>query len=284
MPTQAHARDNGFSAEHWSALCRILRERQVAPGFITTWNSPDGVRNWIRRVDEDAGEIALESDRSRSGGPRVITLGMLRRPRGSTSHGVILETLRLLVGEVGSAGWSAPQLVRDLLQNCWTEGWPWPPQVGTALVVARYAWTGSSPDPACDPILLDVPTQPQRFEDRFGALVADLLGFFGRGSGGHHPHGTAVYAWCEREDVNPLDLHVAWLGGSAECVACFAANAWRDLRPRVPTDPPPDCAAHPSVPPPSWEGIAGSAGRCDDEELKLLLDRNGDPALARATR
>ena len=67
-------------------------------------------------------------------------------------------------------------------------------------------WIGV-PSVDCKTLYLGTNTMnPNRFLQRVGELVKDMLGFFGEYAG-NHPGGWKLYRYCEREGIHPLDLN-----------------------------------------------------------------------------
>ncbi|TAK25706.1 MAG: hypothetical protein EPO40_21910 [Myxococcaceae bacterium] len=229
----------------WSPLCRHLRQRQVEGGFVETTS---GVRNYILQVDEDLGALVFRSERSRSGGPRSITVSMLRH-RDATTHGVLIRALRDLADQLVVAppgAWVGPFRVETLLADCLRPDQPRPPDHHGVYLVSRTAWSGA-PTVACEPLYLGSTTgRSARFRTRVGDLLADLYGFFGETTG-HSSGGQKLHRWCSAEGVPPGSLFLGWFAGSAWC-GCFERELYEAFRSTTLLNAisPPRCLEHPS--------------------------------------
>jgi len=265
----------GGDADWWPMLARRLGELQREPGYVQT---PTGVKNYILRVDEREGVVVLRSEQSRSGNPRTITLGMLRSAPRATRHGVILRAIRDLV-DPPRTGWTGPFPLRRLVEHCIDPEQPWPPADGILYFVSRRIWDGT-PSPACEPLYVGGLTgRSERMTTRVGDLVADLLGFFGGGTG-HHSGGQRLYEWCLEHAVHPLELHVGWLEDPAACRRCTEVEWNARLTPAFNAVAPPACRDHGPTPRQRWEMIWGAAGAGQTDEFTM----DPDPALERASR
>lgn len=60
---------------------------------------------------------------------------------------------------------------------------------------------------------------------------------------GHHSGGQSIHRWCWLNDINPLDLYIAWVDGS-ECHRCLENRTYRDLNPALNRVVPAKCTAH----------------------------------------
>jgi hypothetical protein len=83
-----------------------------------------------------------------------------------------------------SPRWVGPFRLRELLENCITPGYPWPPERGGVYVVSERHWAGA---PTRDARILSAggnTSQSALFLTRVGSLIADMLGFWYHHSGG----------------------------------------------------------------------------------------------------
>ena len=140
--------------------------------------------------------------------------------------------------------WAGPFQIRRLLRDTHTRSFPRPPEVGSAYLVTRRGWRNS---PAADskPLYVGgITGRSLRFRTRVGDLLADMLGFFGTGrSNGHHSGGKSLHRWCRRENVNPMDLHLAWVKRT-NCHRCLEVNLVSELKPLLNRKAPARCKIH----------------------------------------
>jgi hypothetical protein len=137
--------------------------------------------------------------------------------------------------------WVGPVQIRTLLERCLDER-VMPPKTGSAYLLTQYGWR-SRPSARCVPLYVGGTTgASDRFRTRIGDLLADMFGF-----PPHHSGGQQVYRWCVANEVNPLDLHLAWVKGT-ECHRCLEVRLHRLLAPSLNRMVPSRCAAHPQAP------------------------------------
>jgi hypothetical protein len=138
--------------------------------------------------------------------------------------------------------WIGPFQVRELLTRCLDESFPRPPVSGSAYLVSRHAWAGV-PDAACGPLYVGGNTsRSPRFRARVGSLIADLFGFYSERAG-HHSGGQSLHRWCRANDVQPLDLFIAWVDPGA-CHRCLEIDLERELSPALNRKAPARCEHH----------------------------------------
>jgi hypothetical protein len=51
---------------------------------------------------------------------------------------------------------------------------------------------------------------PKQFRNRIGLLIKDMLGFWGEETGSH-TGGHTLHRFCCEQQINPLDLQIAWI-------------------------------------------------------------------------
>ena len=119
---------------------------------------------------------------------------------------------------------------------------PAPPESGSAYLITRRPWR-TNPTADCTPLYVGGNTgKSARFRTRIGDLVADMLGLFTEETG-HHSGGQHLYAWCRTNQVNPLDLHIAWIEG-ADCHRCLENRLFGELNPILNRRVPSKCKVH----------------------------------------
>jgi|HubBroStandDraft_5_1064220.scaffolds.fasta_scaffold01051_19 hypothetical protein len=141
--------------------------------------------------------------------------------------------------------WVGPFQIRKLLEHCLDDSIPKPPHAPSAYVVTRTAWQ-SNPTAESVPLYVGGNTQnPNRFRMRVGALLADAFGFYNPKIPKGHAGGRSIHRWCFDNSENPLDLHIAWVEGSA-CHRCLECRLCQALKPRLNRSNPAKCKTHPS--------------------------------------
>jgi hypothetical protein len=140
--------------------------------------------------------------------------------------------------------WVGPFQVRKLLESCLDSTTvPKPPASGSAYLVTKTGWQ-SNPTAESVPLYVGGNTgKSARFRTRLGDLLADAFGFYTFETG-HHSGGQHIHDWCKKNEVNPLDLHIAWIAGT-ECPRCLEDRLYRGLSPRLNRMVPSKCKAHP---------------------------------------
>jgi hypothetical protein len=236
----------------WERLCDVLEGWQREGRAVET---KTGVRNQILKVDRIGGSVTLMSDRSRSGHPRTIDVGLLS-VRDATRHGVIVRVLRNIADSVMKPGeWHGPFRVSDLLVNCLNENQDWPPEDRGVYLVSRRSWNGE-PDKICEPLYVGSTTgRSPRFCTRVGDLVADMFGFYGTYTG-HSSGGIKLYRFCREQGVHPGDLFLSWYSGEKVCPRCHETRWYDRLQPPLNGSRPPMCRAHSDAPASVDEGCS----------------------------
>jgi hypothetical protein len=139
--------------------------------------------------------------------------------------------------------WVGPFQIRGLLEHCLDDAAiPRAPESGSAYLVTRNEWQ-SNPTAESAPLYVGGNTGTSaRFRTRVGDLLADSFGFYtferGHSSGGQH-----VHRWCRENQVNPLDLYIAWIEGT-ECHRCLEGRLFRELKPKLNRSTPSKCKRH----------------------------------------
>ena len=139
--------------------------------------------------------------------------------------------------------WIGPFQIRDLLEFSLKESHiPQPPDSGSTYLVSKHSWQ-THPSADSEALYIGGNTgRSARFRTRMGDLLADALGFFTNETG-HHSGGQNIHRWCLANDINPLDLYIAWVDGS-ECHRCLENRTYRDLNPALNRVVPAKCTAH----------------------------------------
>ncbi len=231
----------------WTSLCERLSGMQARGEAVET---ATGVRNEIIAVDPHGGYVDLMSERSRSGAPRRITVGMLRDPDNATAHGVIVRVLAAMAAVAsdsppssGAPGWHGGYRISDLLAGCLDDAQDWPPERLGVYLVSRRAWRGA-PTTACEPLYVGSTTgRSARFRTRMGDLLIDMFGFYGDTTG-HSSGGQSLWAWCYAQKVGPGDLFIGWYTAEAMCTRCEENRWFKGLSPLLNKKPPPACSGH----------------------------------------
>ncbi len=125
--------------------------------------------------------------------------------------------------------WVGPYRLRNLLEASITSGHPWPPRSNAIYVVTEKAWSRRPGKPAVVLYVGGNTGKSKRFCTRVGDLVADMLGFYGGGTG-HHSGGQTLWRHCKKTQTHPLDLFIGWQKG-IRCGRCAEIRAWRLLEP-----------------------------------------------------
>lgn len=155
---------------------------------------------------------------------------------------------QLLQGDYGrflaflDTAWVGPYTIGELLDNCLNGTFPRPPLSDSVYLVTALPWQGR-PSPSCLPLYVGSTTgRRSRFRARMGDLIADAFGFFQTGAG-HSSGGQSLYRYCGTNNVNPRQLHIAWLARCG-CCRCAEQYFWRDLSPKLNRKQPPLCEQH----------------------------------------
>jgi hypothetical protein len=228
----------------WGPLCEKLEEMRNNEEAVET---DTGVKNGIEVVDPYGGFIQLRSERSRSGGPRTITVGMLRYPENATAHGVIVRVLRRLADALPptaaparKAGWYGAYRISTLLDACIEDDHEWPPEHLGVYLVSRKPWKGT-PTAKCEPLYVGSTTgRAARFCTRVGDLIADMFGFYGSMTG-HSSGGQHLWEWCHQHRVKPGDLYIGWYTLDGMCPRCDENRWFAELKPSLNLKNPPSC-------------------------------------------
>jgi hypothetical protein len=139
--------------------------------------------------------------------------------------------------------WIGPFQIRKLFESC-LDGVtvPKPPDIGSAYVVTKNGWQ-SNPTKESIPLYVGGNTgNSARFRTRVGDLLADAFGFY-TSETGHHSGGQSIHNWCLKNEVNPLDLHIAWIEGT-KCHRCLEDRLYQGLKPRLNLVVPRKCKKH----------------------------------------
>jgi hypothetical protein len=140
--------------------------------------------------------------------------------------------------------WVGPFQIRQLLEHCLDNNVPKPPHAPSAYLVTRTAWQ-STPTVNSVPLYVGGNTRnPDRFRMRVGALLADAFGFYNPKIKQGHAGGRSIHKWCLHNEVNPLDLYLAWITGS-ECHRCLECRLYQGLEPKLNRSSPAKCKTHP---------------------------------------
>lgn len=126
---------------------------------------------------------------------------------------------------------SDPIQMRTLLNNCVENPSLLPPISTSAYIVTLNKWKGQ---PVADSFPLYAggnSKNTDRFRTRVGDLIADMLGFYGGGTG-HHSGGKALHAWCQSQLLNPLDLYISWVIKSP-CFRCAEIELYEKFKPSL---------------------------------------------------
>jgi hypothetical protein len=139
--------------------------------------------------------------------------------------------------------WVGPIQIRKLLESCLDGAiTPKPPASGSAYLVTRTGWQ-LNPTIESGPLYIGGNTgKSARFRTRLGDLLADAFGFY-TSETGHHSGGQHIHEWCVKNQVNPLDLHIAWIEGT-ECHRCLEDRLYRGLSPTLNRMVPSKCKTH----------------------------------------
>ena len=138
--------------------------------------------------------------------------------------------------------WLGPYRLRDLLENSMNDKHPWPPDHNGVYVISQKEWK-DFPTTDCLPLYAGGTTgKSKRFCTRVGDLIADMLGFFGEDTG-HHSGGQHLYDYCEKNEINPLDLFLGW-AEHCSCFRCAEASIIKNLAPQLNRKSPARCPKH----------------------------------------
>jgi hypothetical protein len=138
--------------------------------------------------------------------------------------------------------WVGPFAIEDLLRHSIDESYSRPPESGSAYMVTLHSWQGR-PTIECRPLYIGGNTgRSKRFRTRIGDLLADLFGFFGEETA-HHSGGQSLHRYCRENNINPLELHIAWVK-MAECHRCLEVDLYSRLKPLLNRRVPPKCSDH----------------------------------------
>lgn len=228
----------------WGPLCDRLMEMRDKGQAIETGT---GVKNEIKEVDPHGGFLTLQSERSRSGGPRTITVGMLHAAESATAHGVIVRVLWNLAQSLlptilptRSAGWHGAYKVSTLLDACIDDAHDWPPERLGVYLVSRKTWT-DVPTAKCEPLYVGSTTgRSARFCTRVGDLIIDMFGFYGATTG-HSSGGQSIWQWCHQHRVKPGELYIGWYTLDSMCPRCEEKRWVAELQPTLNKNTPPRC-------------------------------------------
>jgi hypothetical protein len=142
--------------------------------------------------------------------------------------------------------WVGPVQIRRLLDSC-LDGKTVlvPPEVGSAYLVTRHAWQ-LAPGAESRPLYVGgITGKSDRFRTRIGDVMADAFGFY-TAKTGHSSGGQSIHRWCLENQVNPADLHLAWVEGH-ECHRCLEGRLYEALSPELNRNIPSRCTAHPRM-------------------------------------
>lgn len=92
--------------------------------------------------------------------------------------------------------------------------------------MTRRAWN-ENPFPAEPPYV----RMSTKLRNRIGQLVKDMFGLCStREDGGSSAGGQRLFGWATANNVNPLDLHFAWIEGT-QCHCCLEYRMYQHLKP-----------------------------------------------------
>ena len=138
--------------------------------------------------------------------------------------------------------WVGPLQIRKLIDSCLDEAIPKPPEFGSAYLVTKNKWH-SNPTVESAPLYVGGNTgKSARFRTQIGDLLADAFGFY-TSQTGHSSGGKSLHKWCRESQVNPLDLYIAWIEGTA-CHRCLEDRLYRGLSPILNRNVPSRCTTH----------------------------------------
>jgi hypothetical protein len=141
------------------------------------------------------------------------------------------------------ASWVGPYQIRKMLEL--SIGWKHPRRdTKTAYVITRSKWD-DWPSPDSGPLYVGGTTgKNPRFWSRLGDLIADLFGFFTDDkTSSHHAGARSIRKWCRHNEVNPLDLYLAWVKGN-RCHRCLETELFERVMPELNKIRPPLCKLH----------------------------------------
>jgi hypothetical protein len=138
--------------------------------------------------------------------------------------------------------WIGPFQIRTLLEFCLDDAVPKPPLASSAYLLTKAKWQ-LNPSADSAPLYVGGNTgKSARFRTRVGDLLADAFGFYSAETG-HHSGGQEIHKWCRQNQVNPLELHIAWIEG-AECNRCLEDRLFRKCKPILNRVIPSRCKTH----------------------------------------
>jgi hypothetical protein len=138
--------------------------------------------------------------------------------------------------------WIGPFTIDELLNNCFNDSYPRPPELDSIYVISRNMWT-NNPTKDCIPLYIGSNTgKSKRFRTRIGDLIADMFGFFGEETG-HHSGGQTLYKYCKESSLNPKNLFIGWLT-NCKCQRCEENAIYNQLQPSLNKSRPPKCNRH----------------------------------------
>jgi hypothetical protein len=135
--------------------------------------------------------------------------------------------------------WIGPFTINHLLDDFSIR----PPEDKGIYVISKESWS-QQPTPDCQPLYIGSNTgASKRFRTRIGDLIADMFGFFVLDTHGHHSGGKSLYGFCEKNNLNPKNLYIAWIA-NCNCVRCAENEVFDRLRPRFNKRRPNKCKKH----------------------------------------
>ncbi len=137
--------------------------------------------------------------------------------------------------------WIGPYTIDELLDSVLDPSHR-PPESDGVYLISEKSWTGQ-PTSVCDPLYVGSNTgKSKRFRTRIGDLIADMFGFFGSETG-HHSGGESLHKHCRSKQLNPKQLHIAWLE-NCSCVRCVENEIYDQLEPSLNKNRPTRCKEH----------------------------------------
>lgn len=141
--------------------------------------------------------------------------------------------------------WVGPIKIKALLAACLETKNARPPNRGSAYLVTQRRWR-FKPTAKSRPLYVGgITGRSHRFRTRIGDLLADIFGFYHMTNRkiGHHSGGRHIHQWCLKNQINPLNLYVAWIEGN-ECHRCLEIRLHGSLNPVLNRNFPPACNTH----------------------------------------